>query len=504
MDVTNPTIKELIKKYREISLLGKISATLNWDLNVNLPPKAAQGRSEQLAYLAGVITDKWLDKDFRSLVEKAQEEKSLTVYEQAIMRNIKYATKVYYKVPKELIVKKEEVTSQAFPVWSKAREENNFAQFEPFLTRIVDLNKRIADKLGYKENPYDALLDLHEPELTAADCTRLFNGMKGELVSLMQQITSSKLYTEQIRFIDGKTEYPQEEQRKLSMKLAEMMGFDFTSGNLSVSPHPFTTELGPNDVRLTTMYTPTDFRESFLATVHEAGHGLYEQNVNPTYAMTPLEGGVSLGIHESLSRFWENMIGKNPLFLKFLLPTFKGAYPDQLRDLESGDLVKIVNHVKPSLIRIHADEVSYSLHIILRFEMENALMNGKIAVKDAPEAWREKSKELLGVSPDTDKEGILQDVHWTYGEIGYFPSYALGNVYGAQFLNAMKKEFDFDKEVGAGNLKPVKDWLDKHLYTHGSLYFPKELLKKATGEDLDHTHFLKYLKDKYSTIYDLR
>ena len=503
MEVKNLTIKELLTKYREISLLGKVSATLNWDLNVNMPPKAAQGRSEQLAYLAGVITEKWLESGFRSLFEKALEEKDLSEHEQAIVRNVGQATKFYYKVPKDLIVKKEEVTSQAFSVWSKAREENDFSKFEPFLTQIVELNKEIAGHLGYKENPYDALLDLHEPELTAADCERLFDGMKGELVSLMGRITSSKEYPEVVRFVNGETHYMQEKQKELSTRIAKKMGFDFTSGHLSVSPHPFTTELGPNDVRLTTMYNDTDFRESYLATVHEAGHGLYEQNINPEYMMTPLEGGVSLGIHESLSRFWENMIGKNPLFLENITPMLKETYSEQLRSLGVGELSRIVNHVKPSLIRIHADEVSYSLHIILRFEMENALMNGEITVKDSPEAWREKSKKLLGVAPETDKEGILQDVHWTYGEIGYFPSYALGNVYGAQFLNAMKKNVDFDKEVGAGNLSSVKDWLDKNVHTHGSLYFPKELLKRATGESLNHQYFIDYLREKYSAIYRL-
>jgi carboxypeptidase Taq len=237
--------------------------------------------------------------------------------------------------------------------------------------------------------------------------------------------------------------------------------------------------------------------------MHEAGHGLYEQRINPHYAGTPLEGGVSLGIHESLSRFWENMVGKNPHFIKSILPLFQTLYYQQLGQIKEETLIKAFNIVKPSLIRIHADEVSYSLHIILRFEMENELMNGKLEVKDAPDAWREKSKKLFGIAPETDKEGVLQDVHWTYGAIGYFPSYAMGNIYGAQFLHAMKKDVDFDATLDSGNLIPIKDWLDERIHTHGSLYFPKELLMKVAGEKIDYTHFIKYLTKKYTKIYDL-
>lgn len=504
MAVKNPVIKKLLEKYKEISLLNHISSTLNWDLNVNLPTNASLARSEQLAYLANAVTEKWLDKEFRTLVEKAQTETTLTSEEEAIVRNIGYATKFYYQVPKDVIIRKEKVTSEAFPVWKQAREENDFKKFLPYLTQIIELSQEIAQHLKYKTNPYDALLDQYEPELTAADCEKMFGGIKKELSSLVKKITASKKYTDNVAFVNSNLHYSVADQKKMINYITHKMGFDFASGRIDTSAHPFTTSLAKNDIRFTTHFNVRDFREAYGSTMHEAGHGLYEQRINPMYAGTPLEGGVSLGIHESLSRFWENMVGLNPGFLSAITPLFQTLYSDQLGMISEQTIVRSFNTVKPSLIRIYADEVTYSLHIILRFEIENALINGKLKPKDAPDAWRAKSKELFGITPETDKEGVLQDVHWTYGAIGYFPTYAMGNLYGAQFLHTMKKTIAVDELLAEGKLKPIKEWLDKHIHTHGSLYFPKELLQKVTGEELNYKYFLEYLNNKYSEIYDLK
>lgn len=501
MKITNSTIKKLLPKYKEIMQLGHINALLHWDVNVNLPPHASAERAEQSAYLTKLITNMWLDAAFRELLEKVNSEKSLTPEEKAMVRNLNYAGKYYYNVPKALIIKKEQVTSHAFLVWKQAREENNFKKFLTHLERIIDLDKQIASHLGYTKNPYDALLDLYEPELTAEECQRLFTGMKNQLVPLIKKITKSRTYVEHLSFIDGKTQYPIPEQEKILKHIVKQMGFDFSRGRVAVSPHPFTIQLGQHDVRLTTFYNQHDFRESFTSAMHEAGHGLYELGVNSAFHTTPLGGGVSLGIHEAQSRFWENMVGKNPAFLTSMYPLFRAFYSEQLSTVSESDFIRSFNLVKPSLIRIHADEVTYSLHIILRFEMENEIMNGKIAVKDAPEAWREKSKALFGIVPTTDSEGILQDVHWAYGSFGYFPAYALGNLYGAQFLHTMKKDLLFDQEIAKGNLRPVKEWFDKNVHQYGSLYFPSELVKKVTGKSLDYQYFLDYLVDKYTTLY---
>ncbi len=504
MKINNTLLKKLLKPYKEISLLSHIKATLDWDLNVNLPPLASKSRAEQSSYLSELITQKWLDKEFRSLYEKILHEKLTTLEEKAIVRNLQYGAKFYYKVPKEIIIAKDRTSSEAFVVWKQSREENNFKKFLPYLTKLIDFDKTIAGHLGYKNNPYDALLDLYEPELTAEECQRLFTGLKKELVPLVKKIEKSKYYTDKLPFIGSNFHYTLQDQEKITHYLMQKMGFHSQAGRVDISPHPFTTELSRYDIRITTKYTEEDFRESFSSTMHETGHALYEQGVNLLYDETPLASGVSLGVHESLSRFWENMVGKNPAFLQFVSPILQSFYQKQLAGVNEQSLIQAFNLVKPSLIRINADEVTYSLHIILRFEMENELINGKISAKDSADAWREKSKTLLGVAAATDADGVLQDVHWTYGAFGYFPSYALGNLYGAQFLSRMKKEINFDEEVGKGNLLPIKNWLDTNIHQYGSLYFPKDLIRKVTGEKLNYTYFVNYLTEKYSKLYNLK
>lgn len=504
MKITNPHVKQLLEHYKEIAMLVKIKCILEWDLNVNLPSNAAQERGAQTAYLAEKITNLWYDPAFKTALEKVQKETDqLNLEEKAIVRNLSYSSKYYYNVPKELIMQKEKISSEAFPVWNKARENNDYKSFFPYLKEIFELSQMEAKHLGYKNNPYDALLDLYEPGNTAAFCEKTFSTLKKDLVNLLEKIKKSKNYSEKNELINGDFYYSKMGQKRLSHFLMKRMGFDFASGRLDESPHPFTQGLNRHDIRATTHYKEKDFIEAITSTIHETGHALYELGVDEEYTDTPLEYGVSLGIHEALSRFWENMIGKNPAFLHFLTPLLQTTYPKQLGALSEEAFVRLFNQVKPSLIRIQADEVTYSLHIILRFEMENELMNGKIAIEDAADAWRAKSKELFGIEPQTDSEGIMQDVHWTYGAIGYFPAYALGNLYGAQFLATMKKEVDVDKELYQGNLLPIKGWLDINLHKHGSLYLPDELVKKVTGKALDPKHFINYLMEKYSKIYSL-
>jgi carboxypeptidase Taq len=360
----------------------------------------------------------------------------------------------------------------------------------------------VASHLGYKKNPYDALLDQFEPELTAAFAQNVFRQLKPELVKLSKQVQQAKSYQNSFAAIDGSKNYPIPDQQKIGQFLMKRMNYDLDAGRIDVSAHPFTTQLDRYDVRVTTAYKPHDFRDAFTSTMHEVGHALYEQGVNTAYAETPLEGGVSYGIHEALSRFWENMVGKNPNFLRFAAPLLQGTYPTELGNYSEDEIVKMFTIVKPSNIRIEADEVTYSLHIILRFEMENALLNEKITPEDAAEAWREKATSLFGVEPETDAAGVLQDVHWTYGAFGYFPSYALGNLYGAQFLATMKKTVKFEEDLGRGELRNILGWLNENIHTHGSLYYPRELIQKVTGKELDPQYFIDYLKMKYSSLYN--
>lgn len=503
MKVKNPVIKDLLRHYREISLLSKTKAVLDWDLNVNLPPKASHGRSQQSAYLADLVTKLWLDDNFKRNIEKASGLSGLTPEEQAIVRNLNVGGKYYYSIPREIIREKEELTSKSFMGWKEAKEKNDFTIFLPFLKELIRMDQIIAGHLKYEKNPYDALLDQFEPMLTAKKTEDAFNAIKPDLISLTKRIQKSKGYSTTSDYIDNGKVYPQAEQKRLALFAMRKMAFDFNAGRLDVSPHPFTTSLDRYDIRLTTMYKDHDFKDSYTSTMHETGHALYEQGINPDYSETPLEGGVSYGIHEALSRFWENMVGKNPEFISFMTPIFQSFYPESMGEISEKILSRTINLVKPSFVRIEADEVTYSLHIILRFEMENALLNGKIKPEDAPEVWNEKSKKYFGEAPPSDRDGILQDVHWSYGAFGYFPAYALGNLYGAQLLRKMKKEVKYEKELREGNLLPIKGWLDQHVHEHGSLYYPDELMKKVTGESLNPNYFIAYLKDKYTELYDL-
>lgn len=472
-------------------------------MNVNLPEKGANTRAQEMAYISEEITDLWLSPELTQLLEDAQHQKSLSQEEQAVIRNMEYLGKYYFKVPKEIIVKKTKVTAEAFMVWQKAKKENKFKDFLPYLREIVELNKVIASHLGYKDNPYDALLDLFEQNLTTSSCKKTFDLIKPHLVSLTQKIKKSKKYFDSHDLVNGSLDYPIDDQIKLATFVIKKLNYDLKAGRMDISTHPFTLALDRDDVRITTRYSQDDFRESFAAAMHETGHALYEQGINKDYSNTPLEEGVSFALHESQSRFWENQVGRNPGFIKFMTPIFQAFFPEQLNEVGFETLSLLFNQVRSSLIRVEADEVTYILHIIIRFELEDALINNRLKVENLPKAWNKKMKKYLGVIPKTDREGVLQDVHWSSGYFGYFPTYALGNLYAAQFTSKMKKELDFDKLLEAGDFGTVLSWLRINIHQYGRVYWPDELIKKVTKEPLNAKYFIDYLKEKYSKIYSL-
>lgn len=504
MQVKNKSVQRLLVKYKEISTLGKINAVLGWDLNVNLPPKGVGERATQSAYLAKLVVEKWMDPEFKSLLEKASGElKKLGAEEKAIIRNLNWGAKFYHRVPKEIIVEFEETTSKAYAAWAEAKKNDKFKDFEPHLKKLVRLNQIIAEHYGFEKNPYDALLDIYEPGLTAGIVRKMFSVIQPELTDLLKKIQKSKNYREKSDLVDGEITYSADDQKQISLFVLKKMGYDMEAGHMSVSPHPFTSDLGRFDVRITNRYKPNDFRDSVAIAMHETGHALYEQGVKEEYTGTPLGGGVSLGIHESQSRFWENQIGRSFEFAKFLTPVFHAFYPEQLGKTDAEEIFFLFNMVHPSLIRTEADEVTYNLHIVLRFELEEALINNKIKVEDLPDIWREKMKKYLGIIPKTDKEGVLQDVHWSQGPMGYFPTYTLGNLYGAQFTAKMEKEVTLPKISEKGELGVALSWLRENIHQYGSLYLPHELIKKVTGEDPNPKYFLSYLKRKYSKLYEI-
>ena len=461
MKVRNKNIKKLLEKYKEISILGKVNSLLGWDLNVNLPPKAAEGRAAQVAYITKLTAEKWLETDFRNRLESLNNQtgsKSLNLEEGAILRNLNWAAKYYYQVPKEIIVEFAETTSRAFMVWQKAKLDNKFKDFLPHLEKIINLNQIIAQHLGYKENPYDALLDLYEPGLTASFCKKIFADLSAQLTQILKKILQTKAL-DLNSLVDPSLVYPEGDQKQLSLFVLRKMGYDMEAGRMDISPHPFTTTLDRFDVRITNRYQANDFQDSLMVAMHEGGHALYELGVNHQYASTPLDGGVALGIHESQSRFWENQIGRSLSFIKFITPLLHAFYPEQLSRVGPDELFSYFNRVKPGLIRVEADEVTYNLHIALRFELEDGLINNQLKAEDLPEAWRSKMKKMLGVVPATDREGVLQDVHWSYGSFGYFPTYTLGNLYGAQITNKIVSEIDFEAASQKGELGIILSWL---------------------------------------------
>lgn len=504
MRYTTSTTRRLGEKYKEISLLGKINGILSWDMNVNLPVKAASARAQQSAYLTAITTDKWLDPEFRTLIEKSQNSlRSLTPEEKAMIRNLEWAGQFYWKVPKEIVVELSETTSEAFMAWQKAKVEDDFPAFEGYLTKILRLNRVIADHLGYKENRYDALLNLYEQNLTVNKLDKIFGTLKKELVPLLKKLSNPKypkLPNIISKYIGPDFFYSEKRQAQLSNFIIKRMGYDLQAGRLDVSAHPFTTSFARNDVRITTKYLPHDFRSSFTASIHETGHALYDQGYKEGYENTPLEGGVSLGIHESQSRFWENQVGRSEAFLTFLTPILQAFYPEYLSGVTAQEVYTLFNHVEPGLIRIEADEVTYNFHIMLRYELEEKLVNEKLEVRDLPEVWRAKMKEYLGIVPKTDREGVLQDVHWSYGNFGYFPTYTLGNLFAAQFTETLKKGLPFEKLIRTGEFGTILSWLRDNIHRHGASIWPDELVKKVTGEPMNPKYFINYIKEKYAKL----
>jgi carboxypeptidase Taq len=502
MHTTKKSFKNLLSYYKEISLLSNIQAQLEWDLNTYLPESAAQGRSEQTAYVTELITEKWQNPHFKELFDISKTEKNMTPEEKGVIRNLEHSFKYYTNIPKELIIEFSKETSLAFMAWNSAKQNNDFAAYLPHLKTIIRLSQLMADHLTYKNDRYDALLDLYEPGLTSAQCVELFSEIKEPLSVLVKKITKSKGYNPEANFVGKDIAFDKTQQQNLSHYILKKIGYDFSAGRLDVSPHPFTIGMGDRDIRITTAYKDNDFRDSLTASIHEGGHALYEQGINPEYAHTPLAGGVSLGVHESQSRFWENQIGRHPEFIKFATPLIHAFFP-QLESADHEQITMLFNHVKPGFIRIEADEVTYNLHIIIRFEIEHSLINGKINPEDLPEVWRSKMKKYLGVVPETDSEGVLQDVHWSYGSFGYFPTYTLGNLYAAQLNATLKKEIAYEAQLASGNVREVLGWLREHIHQHGAVYTPDELIKKATGKKLSSKYYLQYITEKYTKLYGL-
>lgn len=499
MKIQNKDVKLLLGAYQEIEKLEHIQALLGWDQNTYMPSAATGGRAAQSALIAEYISQSYNDAAFKSRLHEV-DVSGLTALEQDLVRVLCERAKFYLRVPKKLVVENSRVTAEAFSIWCVARSTDRFAMFAPHLLKIVKLQKEIAQHLGYENDPYDALLDLYEPQLTYAQVGGMFDKLKGPLSNLIRAIVASPTYQRATALQKQVQKFDLSQQEQLSHHMMKLMGYPADRGRLDVSAHPFTTTLGYDDVRITTRYDVHDWLSSYSSTMHEAGHALYELGINPAYANSPFSTGVSLGVHESQSRFWENMVGKDPATLLALAPTLAAHFPHFLPS--DSDLLLMANDVRPGLIRVEADEVTYNLHILLRTQIEHALMHDEITVSDVPERWAQLMKQYLDVDVKTDREGCLQDVHWSYGSFGYFPTYTIGNLYSASIKAAMAQEVDFNDCLTSLNFVPIASWLNEHIHQHGSRYSPADLMKKS-HITLDVGDYLDYIHTKYTHLYKL-
>ncbi|MDR2070445.1 MAG: carboxypeptidase M32 [Treponema sp.] len=499
---------------RDCCLLEKTAAILQWDQETNLPPEGVEERANQLALIEGLANERAADpqigrflEELGSKTENPSGDEALPPVERDFCRALRRRYDRAVKLPPGFAAAAARAESLSQAAWVEARRNNDFAAFVPHLKAMVDFARKRAEYWGFTGGAvYDGLLDAHEPGIAAEEIARLFGPLRERLSALLKRI-SAKNAAGLERGGDWaflNQPYNTEQQARYSRDLMESLGFDLRRGRLDTSAHPFTTTLGFSDVRITTRYIEGNVLSAIFSTIHESGHAFYELDINPDLRGTCLAEGVSMGIHESQSRLWENVFGRSRAFWEYQFPRLKAVFPEQLREVTADAFYRAVNRAGPSLIRIEADELSYSLHIILRFELERRLFSGDLAVEDLPHAWRRSMKELLGIEPQTDAEGVLQDVHWSMGSFGYFPSYALGNLYGLQFLKKLRQDLPgYEEDIARGSFAAIRQWLRENIYTWGRRLDPADLLFKVTGENLSVSPFLEYIEAKYTELYGL-
>jgi len=495
----NEALSRLKEMDTEIQHLSHIEALLSWDQETGLPPLAVEERSRQLSLIAGLLHDRITAEQAGELLAKIPAPEGLPDADRAFVREFARRYDRKTRVPKKLVVELARQGALSQNRWVEARSASDFSIFAPSLEAVVSLVREMASALGWEEQAYDPLLDEYEPYMKTQELERIFAAFLPRLKGLVARIAAAGREPD-TAFLSRS--FPLALQEKFGRQVLEAMGYDFRRGRLDVSAHPFTTKLGNADVRLTTRYNPEYFNSGIFGTIHEGGHGIYEQGASAGQGDTLLADGASMGMHESQSRLYENVIGRSLPFWKYFYPRLRELFPAALKDVDLKTFYLGINAVRPSLIRVEADEVTYNLHIVLRFNLEKALLEGSLAVRDLPEAWNQQSAELLGLMPPGDAEGVLQDIHWCWGAIGYFPTYTLGNLYSAQLYAAMQRDLpDLEKEVAKGNLEIVRAWLAEKIHKAGRLYPAGELCLRATGEELDPAYFMDYLEAKYSEIY---
>ncbi|OZM56357.1 carboxypeptidase M32 [Lottiidibacillus patelloidae] len=501
-------LKERLEEFKaldeKICAFSSVLSLAGWDAKVKAPKKGRMTFAKSIGALSTEVFKLSVSKEMGELLEYLT---SPEVYEQlnetdkAIVRVRNHSYSRSKSIPTELYQEYSVLTGEANNAWEDARANNDFSLYQPYLERMVEIKKQFAEYFGYEKHPYDALMDDYEPGLTVEEIDPIFAGLRKSSIDLLDRIKKSGNEPDTSML---EKDYNIAEQEAYLLTLLPEFGYDLEAGRLDATIHPFASTINGNDVRITTRYEKNNIAFALFSTIHEAGHALYEQGINESFEGTVLRRGTSLGIHESQSRFFENMVGRSEEFWKAYYNGLQEAFPNHLSDVTLDSFYRAVNKVQPSNIRVEADELTYNLHVMLRYEIEKGLISGDIAVKDLPKIWNEKMEEYLGIVPENDTVGVLQDVHWSFGAIGYFHTYSLGNLYAAQLLNTITKEMpDFYEQIANGNILAIREWMKEKIHQYGKLYLPSELIKMATGEELNAKYLVDYLESKYTKLYNL-
>ena len=492
------TLDSLKTRLARVADLQAAAEVLEWDQETFMPDGAAEARAHQIATLRQTAHQAFTDDEIGALLDglpSFEEDTTESRLVQVTRRDYERAR----CLPGDLVAALARTISRAKQAWKQARADDDFAHFAPHLERLVVLTREKAEAYGYEEERYDALLEEYEPGMRTATVTEVFGRLRDDLVPIVEAI--AKQEPPDASFLHGT--YDPQVQWDFGLEVIEAFGYDFQRGRQDRSTHPFTTSFSISDVRLTTRVDPAFFSSAFFSTLHEAGHGLYEQGIDPALDRTPLADGTSLGMHESQSRLWENQVGRSRAFWSHYFPEAQRRFPEALGDVSLESFYRGINRVEPSLIRVEADEVTYNLHIMLRFEIERALIEGTLGVEDLPERWNAAMEDYLGLTPPTNAEGVLQDIHWSLGSFGYFPTYALGTLMSAQIYRQAQTDLaDLEEQIATGSFGALRSWLQERIHRHGRARTAQELLREVTDSSLEAGPWLAYVREKFGAIYD--
>lgn len=490
---------QLSDRLLDLNAINATLAMMDWDQQCFMPHGGSEARARQTSRLSRMAHDLFVSDETQRLLGGAEKEVAPGTENAAIVRLARRSMDLQTKLSSELVSKKARLSAEGHAAWVVARENNDFPSFAPILEQLFDLAREEAECIGYKDDIYDALLDQYEEGATADDCRRMFETLRAPMVDLVRRISESPNQPDN-SFFHG--DWNSANQLTLATKIATAVGYDFERGRIDAAPHPFCTGWSVGDIRITTRFL-SDLMSSVYSTLHESGHAMYEQGSPMRWDGTMLAGGVSLGVHESQSRLWENIVGRSRAFVTYLAPVLKETFPS-LSGITEDQIYRGINKVTPSFIRVEADEVTYNLHVMIRFEIESEILKGSLKVKDLPEAWNAKYTEYLGITPPTNTVGCLQDVHWAGGAIGYFPTYSMGNLLSYQIWNCLIKDVpNSDDLIASGNFQPILDWLRAKVYSKGQMLPPKELVMQVTGKPIGAEDYIAGLTKKYEDVYQL-